>query len=108
MVTIRGHFRLPQHRFAGSFAVGPAQAPRDRWLHPHRNEVTEIIPLDGFGDLGELDDLDFADLDEQDFGGDYDFDIEAHLLQAPELDDLHDADDLTPQPLGAPPAVLAE
>jgi len=99
MVTIRGHFRLSLHSYARSFDSGTARASRDRWLHHNRNEVTEIIPLDGFD---ELDDPEFADLDNLDFGADYDFDIDARLLQAPELDDLHDADDLTPQTLGAP------
>jgi murein DD-endopeptidase MepM/ murein hydrolase activator NlpD len=99
MVTIRGHFSLSQHSLGRSFGSGTARAPRDRWLHHNRNEVTEIIPLDGFGDL---DDPDLPGLDELDFGDDYDFDIGARLLHAPELDDLHDADDLTPQLLGAP------
>jgi len=96
---------LPQHPFARSLAAGTARAPRDRWLHHGRNEITEIIPLDGFDDL---DDPDFADLNDLDFGDDFDFGIDAQLLCAPELDDLDDADDLTPLALGAPPAVLAE
>jgi murein DD-endopeptidase MepM/ murein hydrolase activator NlpD len=98
MVTIRGHSSLSQHAFARSLGAG-TRAPRDRWLQHDRNEITEIIPLDGFGDL---DDPDLAELDELDFGDDYDFDFDARLLQAPELDDLHDADDLTPRLLSAP------
>ena len=63
----------------------------------HRNEVTEILPLDGFGDLDDLYDL---DLDELEFGNvnfeDCAFDNEAQVLLAPELDDLHEIDNLAP------------
>ncbi|WP_155763947.1 M23 family metallopeptidase [Mycobacterium asiaticum] len=74
------------------------RAPRDRWLHHHRHEVTEIIPLDGFD---EFDDAELSDLDGLDFG-DSEFNVEAQLLQAPELDDLDDIDDLAPVWLAAP------
>ena len=71
----------------------------------NRNEVTEILPLDGF----DFDDLDFADesgdLGDLDFSNDSTFDNEAQVLLAPELDDLHDVDDLRPLLLAAPPAV---
>lgn len=92
---------MSQHRFARS-AVGSARTPRDRWLHHHRNEVTEIIALD----FEEFDDLELADLDELDFGDEYTFDYEAELLNAPELDDLSEADDPTPFDLTAPTEVL--
>lgn len=98
MVTIRGHFRLSQHLFTRSAAAVTPRAPRDRWLRHHRNEVTEIIPLDGFD---ELDDLELADLDDLDFG-EAAFDGEHELLAAPELDDLNDTDELTPLWLAAP------
>jgi murein DD-endopeptidase MepM/ murein hydrolase activator NlpD len=98
MVTIRGHSSLSQHRFARSASAVAVRAPRDRWLHHHRNEVTEIIPLDGFD---ELDEMELADLDELDFG-DSEFDVEEQLLAAPELDDLDDADNLSPAWLAAP------
>ncbi|MFV8319794.1 M23 family metallopeptidase [Mycobacterium sp. 23] len=97
MVTIRGHFSLSQHLFARSAAAVSARASRERWPH-HRNEVTEIIPLDGFD---ELDDMELADLDELDFG-ESEFAFDDLLLQAPELDDLDDTDDLTPMWLAAP------
>lgn len=93
---------MSQHRFARSIAVGSARAPRDRWLHHHRNEVTEIIALD----FEEFDDQELADLDELDFGDEFNFDNEAELLSAPELDDLNDADDPTPLELAAPTEVL--
>lgn len=83
------------------------RTPRDRWPHHHRNEVTEIIPLDGFLDgLALYDELDFAELDDLDLGDDCVFDYEAQLLAAPELDDLDDADVLAPEWLVAPTVVL--
>jgi len=91
---------LSQHRFARS--------ARDRVVKPHRNEVTEILPLDGF-DLA-FDDLDFTDdagdLAELDFSNDSAFDNEARVLLAPELDDLDDSDDLSPLRLAAPGQLL--
>lgn len=105
MVTIRGHSSLSQHRVSRSAAVPSTRAARDRWRQEHRNEVTEIIPLDGFD---ELDDLELADLDELDFG-DSEFDIvelEERLLAAPELDDLSDTDDLKPVWLTGPATVV--
>jgi murein DD-endopeptidase MepM/ murein hydrolase activator NlpD len=110
MVTIRGHFSLSQHRLAPSSAetsgvVRVGRAAGGRWTEPHRNEVTEILPLDGF----DFDDLEFADdcgeLRDLDFSNDSTFDNEAQVLLAPELDDLHDVDDLGPLMLAAPSAV---
>lgn len=54
-------------------------------------EVTDIIPFNEFGDL---DDLDFRDSSA--------FDREAQIIGAPELDDLHDTDDLIPLRLAVP------
>jgi murein DD-endopeptidase MepM/ murein hydrolase activator NlpD len=54
-------------------------------------EVTDIIPFNEFGDL---DDLDFRDSTA--------FDREAQIIGAPELDDLHDTDDLIPLRLAIP------
>src|SRR6516162_432794 len=109
MVTIRGHFSLPQHRSACPSAVTGVvrvgRAAGGRWTEPHRNEVTEILPLDGF----DFDDLDFVDesgdLHYLHFSNDSTFDNEAQVLLAPELDDLHDIDDLAPLLLAAPAAV---
>lgn len=89
---------MSQHLFTRSAAAVSARAPRERWPHHHRNEVTEIIPLDGFD---ELEDMELADLDDLDFG-DSAFDLDDHLLAAPELDDLDDTDDLTPLWLASP------
>jgi murein DD-endopeptidase MepM/ murein hydrolase activator NlpD len=109
MVTIRGHFSLSQHLFARPSAVTGVvrvgRAAGGRWTEPHRNEVTEILPLDGFN----FDDLDLvdesADLDDLDFSNDSTFDNEAQVLLAPELDDLHHVDNLAPLLLAAPAAV---
>ena len=85
--------------------VRVGRAAGGRWTEPHLNEVTEILPLDGF----DFDDLDFADewgdLDDLDFSSDSPFDNEAQVLLAPELDDLHDVDNLAPLLLAAPAAV---
>ncbi|CAN5420749.1 M23 family metallopeptidase [soil metagenome] len=65
-----------------------SKSARARWEDPDgdlgRNEVTDIIP---FNEFGSLDDLDFREAA---------FDGETAVLRAPELDDLHDVDDLTP------------
>jgi len=74
---------------------------------PHQNEVTEILPLDGF-DLEDPDLADdFGDLDNLDFSNDSTFDNEAQVLLAPDLDDLDEIDDLTPLSLEAPTEVMA-
>jgi hypothetical protein len=100
---------LSQHRLTRSRALaGSDRAPRERWLPQNPNEVTEILPLDGF----DIDDLDFTedfrelrDLDELDFSHDSTFDNESQVLLAPELDDLHEIDDLAPLTLAAPTQV---
>ena len=105
MVTIRGHFKVVAASIS-SFAVlaGTHRALRDRRVGHHPNEVTEILPLDGF----DLDDLDFADdaidLGDLDFSNDTNFDNAAQVLLAPELDDLDETDNLTPLRLAAPAA----
>lgn len=93
-----------------------SRAAGARSAEPQRTEVTEILPLDGF----DFDDLDFSDSFEDvgdhaglDFSNDSTFDNEAQVLLAPELDDLHETDDLRPQWLAAPatevlPHVTAE
>src|ERR1700741_414759 len=107
MVTIRGHFSLSQHRFTRPPAmttdvVRVGRAAGGRWTEAVQDGVTEILPLDGFA---------FDDLELVEDGGDLDlsddsaFDSEAQVLLAPELDDLHDVDDLAPRSLAAPMAV---
>ncbi|MDT5085942.1 MAG: hypothetical protein QOJ61_2985 [Mycobacterium sp.] len=69
---------------APSPAQGELSASRDRRSDFHRNEVTEIIP---FNEFGNLDDLEFSENSA--------FDKEAQVLRAPELDDLDDSDNLS-------------
>jgi murein DD-endopeptidase MepM/ murein hydrolase activator NlpD len=102
MVTMRGHFSLSQHRLARSPALpGGGRPHRESWAQSHRNEVTEILPLDGF-DFDDLDFVDSGELDDLDLSNDSTFDYEARVLLAPELDDLDAIDDLTPLRLAAP------
>jgi murein DD-endopeptidase MepM/ murein hydrolase activator NlpD len=63
-----------------------------------RNEVTEIIPFNEFGELGNLDDVEFND--------NAAFRTDAQVLQAPELDDLHDIDNQIPLRLARPEFAL--
>ncbi|WP_419538083.1 M23 family metallopeptidase [Mycobacterium intracellulare] len=86
-----------------------SRAAGARSAEPHRTEVTEILPLDGF----DFDDLDFSDSYDDvgdhaglDFSNDSTFDNEAQVLLAPELDDLHETDDLSPRWLAAPATEL--
>jgi murein DD-endopeptidase MepM/ murein hydrolase activator NlpD len=60
-------------------------------------EVTDIIPFNEFGDLADID-----------FRESSAFDREARLIRAPELDDLHDADDLVPLGLAVPSDFAAD
>lgn len=101
---------MSQHRLTRSAAetsgvVRVSRAAGAHWTEPHGNEVTEILPLDGF----DFDNFEFADdcgeLHDLDFSNDSTFDNEAQVLLAPELDDLHDVDDLAPLVLAAPAAV---
>ena len=66
-------------------------APFTPNVPPEAAEVTDIIPFNDFGDLA---DLEFRDNSA--------FDRESQVMRAPELDDLHDHDDLIPLRLAAP------
>ncbi|MGV0745111.1 M23 family metallopeptidase [Mycolicibacterium sp. XJ870] len=85
---------MPQHRSSLS-PKGAATSARERKvLSPDEldaTEVTDIIPFNEFGKL--------ADLEFHNSGA---FDREARVIQAPELDDLHDTDDLVPVRLVVP------
>ena len=85
---------MTQPSLARSLAPEGARHSRDRRLELDRNEVTDIIP---FNEFGNLDDLDFSDNTA--------FDKEAQVLRAPELDDLDDTDNLTVLPLAGPSEV---
>jgi murein DD-endopeptidase MepM/ murein hydrolase activator NlpD len=108
MVTPRGTFRLTQHRSARSPAAGEGTARLrgtsqvlpvlpDRRLDVDRNEVTDIIPFNEFGELRDL-----SGHNEPDFSGNAAFGKGTQLLRAPELDDLHDTDNLTVLQLADP------
>ncbi|MEM6105948.1 M23 family metallopeptidase [Mycobacterium sp. 050272] len=98
---------MSQHRLARTPALsGAGRHHRDLWSQPHHNDVTEILPLDGF-DFNDLDFADSVELDELDLSNDSTFDYEAQVLLAPELDDLDEIDDLTPLRLAAPATVAA-
>jgi murein DD-endopeptidase MepM/ murein hydrolase activator NlpD len=58
---------------------------------PYDATITDIIPFNEFGDL---DDLDFSNTSA--------FDRESRVIRAPELDDMHDTDDLIPLRLAVP------
>lgn len=70
---------------------GAAANARNRWLDPEAVEITDIIP---FNEFGKLDDLDFAHHSA--------FDRECQVIQAPELDDMTETDDLIPLRLVIP------
>jgi len=93
MITIRGHSSLSLQRFP------PASTLTARAAAGFDDEhVTQILPLDGF-DFDGLELLnvhDTGDLADLDLGDDSLFSNAAQVLSAPELDDLNEADDLTP------------
>jgi murein DD-endopeptidase MepM/ murein hydrolase activator NlpD len=81
---------LAQHRSSRS-PDGVTTKARHTATAREAAEITDIIPFNEFGDLA---DLDFRDNSA--------FDRESQVIQAPELDDLHDTDDLTPLRLAVP------
>jgi murein DD-endopeptidase MepM/ murein hydrolase activator NlpD len=87
---------LTQLTPARSTAPKGARQPRHR-APLDRNEVTDIIPFNEFGEIGNLDDLDFS--------ANSAFDKEAQVLRAPELDDLDDTDNLAVLTLVGPSVV---
>jgi hypothetical protein len=82
---------LAQHRSARSPEGVSTTNPRHAREEPEATEITDIIPFNEFGDLAELD-----------FRENSAFDRESQVIHAPELDDLHDTDDLTPLRLAVP------
>jgi hypothetical protein len=85
---------LAHHRSSSS-PDGDSTDARHRWVDPEADlqasEITDIIPFNEFGDLGDLE-----------FRENTAFDRESQVIQAPELDDLHDTDDLVPLRLAVP------
>jgi murein DD-endopeptidase MepM/ murein hydrolase activator NlpD len=66
-------------------------APRVSGIPEEAAEITDIIPFNEFGDLADLE-----------FRENSAFDRESQVMHAPELDDLHDTDDLIPVRLAVP------
>ena len=75
---------MAQHRSSRN-PTGTSTNPRDIRIRPTAAEITDIIPFNEFGDLGDLE-----------FRESSAFDRESQVITAPELDDLHHTDDLTP------------
>lgn len=73
---------------------------RNRWVDPDVPQATEITDIIPFNEFGVLDDLDFRDNSA--------FDRECQVIHAPELDDMHDTDDLTPLRLVVPSEFRSE
>jgi murein DD-endopeptidase MepM/ murein hydrolase activator NlpD len=85
---------LALHRSSGS-PDGVSTNPRYRQSQPQASqtaaEITDSIPFNEFGDLADLE-----------FRENAAFDRESQVIHAPELDDLHDTDDLLPMRLVVP------
>jgi len=75
---------LAQHRSARSPATGSPTRARVR-VEPSAAEITDVIPFNEFGSLQDVN-----------FRPDAAFNTDAQVLHAPELDDLHHADNLRP------------
>ena len=78
-----------QRRFDSPHGVAPNA--RTRWVNPEATEITDIIPFNEFGKLADLE-----------FDHSSAFDRESQVVHAPELDDMHDTDDLIPLRLAVP------
>ena len=70
---------------------GSSRASRANSATRYDATITDIIPFNEFGDLDELE-----------FSNTSAFDRESRVIRAPELDDLHDTDDLIPLRLTVP------
>jgi hypothetical protein len=81
---------LAAHRSSRS-PQGVSTNARHARDEPEATEITDIIPFNEFGDLAELD-----------FRENTAFDRESQVIRAPELDDMHDTDDLIPLRLAVP------
>ena len=91
---------MPQHRsprlsegYSANVRTGKSSA-RLTVATPHATEVTDIIPFNEFGEIGDLAELDLLPHAA--------FDRESQVIHAPELDDMHDTDDLVPLRLDVP------
>jgi len=91
---------LAQHRSPRS-PDGVSTNARHTWqvseARVDASEITDIIPFNEFGDLADLE-----------FRENSAFDRESQVIHAPELDDLHDTDDLIPLRLAVPSEFRAD
>ncbi len=91
---------MAAHRSSRSRVGAPTNARRRQGISipaERAAEVTDIIPFNEFGDLDELD-----------FRVNAAFDRDSQIMRAPELDDLHDTDDLVPLRLAIPAQFRAD
>ncbi|WP_448453940.1 M23 family metallopeptidase [Mycolicibacterium elephantis] len=82
---------MAAHRSSRIPAKGSTKRQITRRADESPAEVTDIIPFNEFGDLADFD-----------FRENTVFDRESAVIHAPELDDLHDTDDLAPLRLAVP------
>ncbi len=90
LVTTRRIFQVGGAPFLRN-SDGDASNARNRWIDPEATEITDIIPFNEFGKLSDLE-----------FHHSSAFDRESQVIHAPELDDMHDTDDLIPMRLVVP------
>ena len=74
---------------------GSSRSPQGDSTNGYDATITDIIPFNEFGDIPEL-------VGELGFSNCSAFDRESRVMHAPELDDLHDTDDLVPLRLVVP------
>src|SRR5689334_10567877 len=91
---LEGHCRLARHRLSPAPDGVSTNDPTDGNPYAAVNydaAITDIIPFNEFGDLADLE-----------FRENCAFDRESQVIHAPELDDLHDTDNLIPLRLAVP------
>jgi murein DD-endopeptidase MepM/ murein hydrolase activator NlpD len=82
---------LAQHRSSRSPRGASAYRQINGRVIEQETEITDIIPFNEFGKLADVEFLENSA-----------FDRESQVIHAPELDDLHDTDDLIPLRLAVP------
>jgi murein DD-endopeptidase MepM/ murein hydrolase activator NlpD len=85
---------LAQHRSSKSPNGVSTNARSGRIARAALEDATEVTDIIPFNEFGSLADLDFCENSA--------FDRESQVMHAPELDDLHDTDDLIPLRLAVP------
>ncbi|MCV7284528.1 M23 family metallopeptidase [Mycolicibacterium wolinskyi] len=85
---------MPQHRSSASPKGVPTNARHRTIPSPDELDAAEVTDIIPFNEFGKLTDLEFHSSSA--------FDRESRVIHAPELDDLHDTDDLVPVRLAVP------